>query len=199
MILEQVDELEHVVFVQLVVVGHATLFLDLIDELLKGALRQLHNDIREHLDETAVRIACKARVAGQLCNGVADDVVHAEVQDGIHHTGHGCACARANRYEQRGIGIAQMLAGHLLELIEVFHDLFLDIGINLAAILIVTGAGLGGDGKALRHRHAQTGHFGQVCALAAQQFTHGAVTLREQIHIFFHIPFASVSSVFDES
>ena len=177
MVLEQVDELEHVVFVQLIVLGHAALFLDLVDELLKGALGQLHDDVREHLDKAAVRVARKARVAGQLGDRLADDVIHAEVQDGVHHAGHGRARARADRDEQRGLRITQVLAGHLLELVEIVQDLLLDVGINLTAVLIVAGAGLGGDGEALRHRHAEIGHLGKVCALAAQELTHGAVAL----------------------
>ena len=66
---------------------------------------------------------------------------------------------------------------------QVFQDLFLDFGSDLAAVFIVTGAGLGSNGEALRHRHAQVGHLRQVGAFAAQQFAHGTVAFGEQVHV----------------
>ena len=185
-VLEQNDELGHIVCVQLVVHLDALLVLDLVDELLKGGLRQFHYDVGEHLDEAAVGIACETRIVRQLSNGFADLVVHAEVQDGVHHAGHGSARTGTNRYEQRLLSIAEGLAGDLFELIEIFEDLFLDIRVDGLAIFVVTGAGFGGDGKALRNRHAETGHFCQVRALAAEQLTHFAIAFREHVNIFLH-------------
>ena len=53
-----------------------------------------------------------------------------------------------------------------------------------APVGIIPGAGLRGHGKALGHRHAQNGHFSQVSALAAQQFTHGTVAFGKQVDVF---------------
>ena len=185
-VLEQNDELGHIVCIQLVVHLDALLVLDLVDELLEGGLRQLHYDVGEHLDEAAVRVACETRIVRQLSNGFADLVIHAEVQDGVHHAGHGSARTGTNRYEQRLLSIAEGLAGDLFELIEIFEDLFLDIRVDGLAIFVVTGAGFGGDGKALRNGHAETGHFCQVRALAAEQLTHFAIAFREHVNIFLH-------------
>ena len=82
------------------------------------------------------------------------------------------ARARANGYEQRLLGIAEGFAGNLFKLIEVKQDLILNIRIDGLAVLVITGAGLGGDGETLRHRHAQSGHFSQIGTLAAKQLTH---------------------------
>ena len=192
-ILEQNDQLGHIVRVQFIIHLNALFVLYLVDKLLEGGLRQLHNNVREHLNETAVGIACETRVIGQLGNCFADLVVHAEVKDGIHHAGHGCARTRTNGYEQRALGIAESLAGGLFELIEVLQNLILNIRINSLAVLIITGAGLGGDGETLRHRHAQSGHFSQIGTLAAKQLTHFSVALREHVNILFHLGISSVS------
>ena len=193
MILEQDDQLGHIICIELIVHLNALFVLNLIDKLFEGGLRQLHNNVREHLNETAVGVACETRVIGQLGNCFADLVVHAEVEDGVHHAGHGCARTRANGYEQRLLGIAEGFAGNLFKLIEVKQDLILNIRIDGLAVLVITGAGLGGDGETLRHRHAQSGHFSQIGSLAAKQLTHFAVALREHVNILFHLGISSVS------
>ena len=113
-------------------------------------------------------------------------VVQAQVQDGVHHAGHGGAGAGTHGNQQRVLRVAELLAVDLLHLGEILVDLRLDLVVDLAAVLIVRGAGLGGDGEALRDRHAEIRHLCQVCALAAEQLTHGAVTLGEQVNIFVH-------------
>ena len=65
----------------------------------------------------------------------------------------------------------------------MLHDLCLDIGIDLTAVFVILGAGLGGNGKALRNRQTDVGHFGQVSALAAQEFTHRSVTFGKKVNI----------------
>ena len=187
MVLEQDDQLGHVIRVQLVVHLDALLLLDLVDKGLEGGLGQLHNDVREHLDEAAVGVTRKARVICQLRNSFADFIVHAEVEDGIHHARHGSARARAHGYEQGLFRVAQRFAGDLFQFIEVLKDLLLNIRIDRLAILIIPGAGLGGNGETLRHRHAEPGHFRQVRALAAEQLTHLAVALREHVNILLHL------------
>ena len=79
--------------------------------------------------------------------------------------------------------IAKLLAGDLLHLLDIFHDLGHDLVVDLAAVLIVLGAGLGGDGEALRHGQTDVGHFRQIGALTAQQLTHLCVALCKQVTI----------------
>ena len=81
--------------------------------------------------------------------------------------------------------VTELLAGELLKHIDVLHDLRLDLGVDLPAILVILGAGLGGDGKALRHGQTDRGHLRQVRALAAQQLAHILVSLGEFVHILF--------------
>ena len=79
--------------------------------------------------------------------------------------------------------VAEFLAGDFFHFADIFHDFSLDLIVDFAAVLVVLGAGFGGNGEALRNRQAQVGHFSQVRALAAQQFTHFAVTFGEKVNI----------------
>ena len=163
---------------------HASGFLHLVDELLKVLLADFHDDIGVHLDETAVGVVSETRVLRLLCEGDDDLVVETEVQDRIHHAGHGSTRAGTDGNEQRVIEIAELLAGHLFELFNILHDFRFDLAVDLAVVLVVLRAGFGRDGEALRDRHAEVGHFGEVRALAAEQLAHMAVSFREQVNVF---------------
>ena len=88
--------------------------------------------------------------------------------------------------------VAELLAGDALHLLDVFHDLGKDAVIDLLAVLIILGAGLGGDGEALGHGQADVGHLGQIGALTAQQLTHVLVALFKHIEVLFLAAFRSV-------
>ena len=63
--------------------------------------RQLHDNVGVHLDEAAVGVVCKAGIVGLLGESDDDLVVQAKVQDGVHHAGHGSACAGAEDVYKR--------------------------------------------------------------------------------------------------
>ncbi len=175
----------HVVGGQLDILLDALLFLDLVDDLLELGLGQLHDDVGEHLDEAAVGVIGEARVVGELREALDDGVVEAEVEDGVHHAGHRGAGARTDGDEQRVLGVRELFAADLLHLGEALVNLLLDIVIDLTAVGVVLGAGLGRDGEALRNRHAGLGHFGEVRALAAEELTHVLIALGEHVNEFF--------------
>ena len=81
--------------------------------------------------------------------------------------------------------IAELLAGDLLHLFDIFHDLGKNLIVDFLTVLIILRAGLGGNGKALRHRQPDIGHFRKVGALAAQQLPHGSVAFGEQVAVLF--------------
>ena len=157
--------------------------LHLVDELLEILLAHFHDDVGIHLDEPAVGVVGETGIVGLLGERDDDLVIQAKVQDGIHHAGHRRACAGADGDQQRVVEIAELLAGHLFELFHVLHDLRLDLMVDLAVILVVLRASFGGDGEALRDRHAKAGHFGQIGALAAEQLAHFTVAFGEQIYV----------------
>ena len=185
-------QLLHILGVQVHVVLYALLLLQLVNDLLKALLGKLHHHVGEHLDKTAVAVVGKAGVVGLLGQALHRLVVQAQIQDGIHHAGHGSAGAGTYRNQQRAFHVAELLAHLLFQLFQVNKDIRHDLVVDLTAVFIVLGAGFGGNGKAGRHRHSGVGHFGQVRALAAQQLAHILVALFKQIEVLFPAGLGSV-------
>ena len=104
-----------------------------------------------------------------------DRVVQADVEDRVHHAGHGELGARADGDEQRVLRVAELLAGGLLDLGDVGADLVHQPGGQLLAGVVVVAAGLGGDGEARGDRERDERHVGEVGALAAEQVLHVGV------------------------
>ena len=174
----------HIVGIQLHVLRDALGLLHLVDDLLEVGFGHLHHNVREHLHETAVGIISKTGVVRQLRKALHGLVVQAQVQDGVHHAGHGSARAGAHGHEQGIVHIAKLLAGNLLQLADVLVDVSHDFFVDLAAVVVVLCAGLGGNGEALGHRHAGIGHLSQVRTLAAEDLAHVLVALAEQVQVF---------------
>ena len=63
-------------------------------------------------------------------------------------------------------------------------NLCLDVVVDFLAVFIVLGACLGGDGEALRNRHAEIGHLSQVCTFAAEELSHFSVALGKRYTYF---------------
>ena len=170
------------------VLRDATLGLHLVDEFLKIFLADFHNHVGIHLDKTTVAVPSPAGVVGFIGDDFYHILVQTQVQDGIHHAGHGGTCTGTNGDQQGVLQIAELLAGDRFYLGDILHDLRLDLVVDLFSVFIILGAGLGGDRKALRYGHTQIGHFGQIGALATQKLTHLTIALGEKIHILvFHL------------
>ena len=73
----------------------APLFLTL-EEMVEFLLRNLHHHVAEHLNEAAVAVESPARVPGLLGKRFRDLIVHSQVQNRIHHAGHGKLGARTH-------------------------------------------------------------------------------------------------------
>ena len=76
-----------------------------------------------------------------------------------------------------GFGVAEHLAGDAADLRQRRLDLGLQVFRVFLLIGVIEGADLGGDGEAGRHRQAETGHFGEPGALAAEQIAHAGFAL----------------------
>ena len=92
----------------------------------------------------------------------------------------------AHRHQERVVQVAELLAADNLGIGQSLIDLRKDIVADHLVVLIVTGASLGGHGKALGHRQPDVGHFGKVRAFAAQQVAHVGFALFEQINVLSH-------------
>ena len=116
------------------------------------------------------------RLGNETLNGV---VVETQVEDRVHHTGHGERSARANRHEQRIGGVAEIFAATGLEVCLGSNDLIeCALGPHVAGTGVLD-ASLAGNGKATGNRQADTAHLGKVCALAAKHEVHGLVALSD--------------------
>ena len=147
----------------------------------QGVLEQVgvdaHDDIGEHLDKAAIAIPGKARILRLGDEALDGIVVEAQVEDRIHHTGHGERSARAHRYEQRVTGVAELFAAAGLEVSLGGNDLVECAGRPNIAGTGVLDAGLAGNGKATGNRQADTAHLGKVGALTAKDEVHGLIAL----------------------
>ena len=183
-LLEDADQFLQVVSSQVHVVLDALGFLHLVDLHLEQALGDHHDDVSEHLHKTAVAVVCKAGVAGLLCQTLNSLVVQTQVQDGVHHAGHGLTCAGTDRDQQGICVVTELLAGDLFQTLEVLKNVSGDIVVDLTTVCIVLGAGVGGDGEALRNRHTGSSHLCQTGTLAAQGVLHGDLVATESIIAF---------------
>ncbi len=154
------------------VLRNAFLFFHLVDEFFEIFFTDFHDDIREHLNESSVTVVCPAGIARFLCNGFHHFFVQAEVEDSVHHAGHGSARARTDGNEKGILLIAELFAGDLFHLVDVVHNFSLNGRIDLSAVFVILRAGLGGNREALRNRQTDIGHLRKVCTLAAENFSH---------------------------
>jgi len=78
--------------------------------MLELALVDFENYVAKHLDQASVGVVCKARVVGALRQRLHAVIVQAEIQDGIHHAGHGKFGARTHTDEQWIVTATQTLS-----------------------------------------------------------------------------------------
>ena len=91
------------------------------------------HDVAEHLHEAPVGVPGEALVAGRAREALDRLVVEAEVEDRVEHPRHRLARAGAHGDQQRVVGVAEPLAGLLLEPRERLGDL---LGQPLGLLLV---------------------------------------------------------------
>ena len=154
-------------------------FLDLVKHSFKKRFGNFHYHIREHLDESAVGIIGKSGIPGLFGKAFHGNIGKAQVQDRIHHSGHGRSRAGTDRNQKRVLRIPEGLSLLLLQFGKSGKDLSLNFFRNLFSIVVVVRTGFRRYGKALRNGKAKIGHFRQIGALSAQKSTHVGVALLE--------------------
>ncbi len=188
LVLEQADQLLHVLGAQLGVERHAALVLHVLENVLEDGRFHAEHDIAVHLDEAPVGIVGEARIVALLDDALDGGVVEPQVENGVHHSGHRGARPRAHRHQQRIVRIAERLAHQLLDAAQVLLHLLLELGRILPVVLVELCADLGRNGKPGGHRQTDRRHLSQVGALATQQLLHVATplggTVAEEVHEF---------------
>ena len=150
------------------------LLLLAVEDFFKGVLGNVEHHAAEHLDQAAIGVIGEARIVAALGQAFDRLVVQAEVEDGVHHAGHGELRARAHADQQRIVGAAQLLPLQLFQAAQRLVHLAIDF-VGDGAVAHVLAAGFGLDGEAGRHGQAGVGHLGQAGAFAAQLVLHLAV------------------------
>ena len=160
-------------------VAEAGLFV--LEDFLEHLVVEPHDDVGIHLDEAAVAVIGKTRVARILRQRLHRHVVEAEIEHRIHHARHRSAGAGAHGHQKQLLRIAEAPAGQLADLVECSTHLGLECVRIRLAVGIIPVAGFGGDGEAGRHRQAEAAHLGEVCALAAKQIAIARAAFRRSI------------------
>ncbi len=117
--------------------------------------------------------------------------VQAEVQDGVHHAGHGELRAGTDAEQHRVRRIAQLLTHLLFELHESLVDFLFNCFGNLLARVEIGVADLRRDGEAGGYGQPGARHLGQTGAFAAENIFHLAVAVgcaaAEGIYVLAHL------------
>ena len=171
-LLELCDKLLEVLGGKIGVVANACNDLLLRNGILEEVCIDIKDDIREHLDETTIRIPSETGVFRLLNQALDRFVVKAEVQDGIHHAGHGERSTGTHGNEKRIVGIAELLAHAALEVILCLRNLVKSaLGPGVVGTRVLN-AGLASDGESRRNGKTDTRHLGKISALAAERVIH---------------------------
>src|SRR3989454_1525544 len=127
------------------------------------------------LDESSVRVPCEPFICGP-CEGLDGRVVEAEVQDRVHHPGHRELGPGTDGDEQRLLGVPELSAALHLDGGQGLLDL-LPHSRREAARPGECVAGFRRDRETGRDGGAESGHFREAGALAAEEVPHGGVPL----------------------
>ena len=182
-LLERADELAKVVRRELDVLRDPAGGLEVGQRLLEAVAVDALHDLAVHLDEAPVRVVGEPRVARRRGETFDRDVREPEVEDGVHHPGHRDRGAAPDRDEKRVVGVAEALAGALLERRDVPRDLVVEALGDVATCRHVRAAGVGRDREAGRDGDPELRHLGEPDSLAAEELPPAARVLVEVVHV----------------
>ena len=163
---------------------------------LEALRRDPVDHVAVHLDETTVTVERKTAVSRCRRQEFHCFGIQAEVQDRVHHSGHGDRSPGANGDEKRFRSGAELLPRFFFEEAHVPFDV-LPNGIEKGPVGIICGACLRSDDKARRNGEAVSCHLGEIRALAAEKRDHLPAPFLKTVHIglFHHDEFTSESVI----
>ena len=156
--------------------------LELVERVLEAVAVDPLDHLAEHLDQPPVRVEREPPVARPRREPFRRRVAEAEVEDRVHHPRHRDRGTRAHRDEQRVVGVAEALAGLLLEPPHVLGHLVLEPVRNVA-LGHVRAAGVGRDREPGRHGQPHQRHLREADPLAAEQLTPAVGRLVEVVDV----------------
>ena len=182
-LLKQLHELLEALHGEVLVEHDALLLLHLFDDGLEGIdvflVDGLHAEhhVAVHLHEAAVGVVHEVRILSLGHHTFSHLVVQTEVQDGVHHAGHGSAGTGAYAHEQRILHVAELRVHQLLDVSHSgVHVVLQQLDNLVLTYLVILVTGVGGDGEPGRHGHSDEVHLSQIRTLAAQCLSHLGVT-----------------------
>ena len=139
------------------------------NDRLKYFVGHVHHHTAKHLHQAAIEVVHEAGIPCQGNHPFHHLIVQADVENGVHHAGHGEFGPRAARNQQRIAWVAKLFACRFLHRLHSFEFVFPHASGEFFARLEVGVASGRGHGESGRHGHAKAGHVGQIGSLAAQQ------------------------------
>ena len=180
--LERRDEPPQVVLVEVGVLRDALRRLQLGERRLEAVRVDPVDDLAVHLDQPPVRVEREAGVPGRARETLHRLVVQPEVEDRVHHPGHGDRRAGADGHEQRPLGVAEAEPAALLEAAEVSVDLLVETGGDVVRGH-VGAARVGRDREARGDGDPELRHLGEADALAAEELATAVGRLLEAVDV----------------
>ena len=165
-----------------------------VERLGFGLVARLHAhyDVAVHLDEAAVAVPREARVArlgGEALDGL---VVEAEIEDSVHHAGHGFARAGTHGKQERVALVAENFTHLPLDGGDARPDVGGEGGGILFPVRVKIIADFRSDGESGGYGKADAGHFREVCALAAEEVSHRRVAVGFRAEQIYELPFSGL-------
>mmetsp|Transcript_2482 Transcript_2482/g.3526 ORF Transcript_2482/g.3526 Transcript_2482/m.3526 type:complete len:709 (-) Transcript_2482:241-2367(-) len=174
------DELLQVISAEVLVLLHALLLLQVLDLSLEQRVVHTHNDIAVHVEQAPVAVVGEAR-AGLRRKTLDHLVVETQVEHGVHHAGHRNSRTRADRDQERSLGVTKLHLHLLLDRRDAVHDLVPQTVRELLAGGVVLRASLGGDSETRGHAEANVAHLSQVAALSSEKIAHGLIAISAEL------------------
>ena len=135
-------------------------------------MRNTHDNIAEHLDESSVAVPCETLITGFLDKSLKGIRIETEVENRVHHARHGLCGTRADRNEKRILLVSELRAHELLKLSEVFKH-FLSQAFGIGSLMgIKIGTGFSRDRESWRNRKSNACHVSEIGTLASQKILH---------------------------
>ena len=143
--------------------------LDLIELFVEQLVGYAHGHLAEQLDESAISVITKTRIAGLIDHALQGIHIQAQIEDGIHHAGHRHGGPGTHRHQQRIVCLTETLPRGL------FHPLHLGMHLldqtirqtpRLGSEIIETG--LRGNHESGWNVQAELCHFTKIGSLTSE-------------------------------
>ena len=145
--------------------------------MLTGFGFHFHHNTSIHLEETAVGVPSKLRIAGFFSKSFNDFVVDTEVKNGVHHPGHRLTSTGANGKEERVFKVTKLLAHGFLDLGNICFDFSIKSLRILLRVIVVVSADFGGDGETSRDGDSDAAHLGEVRPFPPKKSFHRSISV----------------------